>query len=87
MAATSVVATESGSIKDKGGLLFATFLSASEAAKVTLKDGGEDGTAIASLQLGAAGAVCFNPGTPIAFGRSLYCAVDSGTAKVTVVYL
>lgn len=87
MAARCVMLTASGSVKSTSGLLVAVALTHSDAAQISVKDGGSSGTEIVGLRLAGAGSVVFAPALPIAFS-SLYVTVDAGTApEVAVAYV
>lgn len=87
MAAKCVMLTVSGDVKASPGLLVAVVLTHSQAAQISVKDGGASGTEIVGLRLGAAGSVVFAPALPISF-TSLYLMVDAGTSpEVSFVYV
>ncbi|MBC7262115.1 MAG: hypothetical protein H5T63_08880 [Chloroflexi bacterium] len=79
--------TASGAVKASPGLLIAVVLTHSDAAQITVKDGGATGTAMLGLRLPAAGSVVFSPAMPVSF-TSLYVTVDTGTApEISIVYV
>lgn len=87
MAAKCAMLTASGAVKASPGLLVAVVLTHSDAAQISVKDGGSGGTEIVGLRLGAAGSVVFAPSMPISF-TSLYLTIDAGTApEVSFVYV